>query len=63
LARAEELGNRPERGRAHLGLARAHRDLGASEAARDHGKQAWDTFRDLGVREIETAQAFLDGLE
>nr|BFE84374.1 hypothetical protein GCM10020093_069750 [Planobispora longispora] len=60
LALADASRNRPERARAHDGLARAHLALGHSGEAREHGRLALDLYGELGVPEAEEVRALLE---
>ncbi|WP_067168642.1 AfsR/SARP family transcriptional regulator [Microtetraspora niveoalba] len=60
LALADLTRNRPERARAHDGLARAHLALGHSERACEHGRLALGLYGELGVPEAEEVRAFLE---
>ncbi|WP_440107689.1 BTAD domain-containing putative transcriptional regulator [Streptosporangium sp. H16] len=59
LALADVTRNRPERARAHDGLARAHLALGRSGQAGEHGRLALRLYRELGVPEAEEVRALL----
>ncbi|MEU7895193.1 tetratricopeptide repeat protein [Nonomuraea sp. NPDC049152] len=59
LALANLTRNRPERARAHDGLARAHLALGHSEQACEHGRLALGLYSELGVPEAEEVRTFL----
>jgi hypothetical protein len=59
---AREIGNRRESARAHDGLARAHRELGRRDLAREHAEQARDLYAELGFPQAQAAAAFLAGL-
>ncbi|SEH01122.1 DNA-binding transcriptional activator of the SARP family [Nonomuraea solani] len=59
LALADRTRNRPERARAHDGLARAHLALGHAEQAGEHGRLALTLYGELGVPETEDIRAFL----
>ncbi|MEU4541173.1 tetratricopeptide repeat protein, partial [Streptosporangium sp. NPDC023825] len=60
LALADVTRNRPERARAHDGLARAHLALGRSGQAGEHGRLALSLYRELGVPEAEEVRALLE---
>ncbi|MGS2648804.1 BTAD domain-containing putative transcriptional regulator [Streptosporangium sp. LJ11] len=60
LALTGRTRNRPERARAHDGLARAHLALGCPERAGEHGRLALGLYRELGVPEAEEVRALLE---
>ncbi|WP_187280506.1 tetratricopeptide repeat protein [Microbispora sp. CSR-4] len=60
LALADLTRNRPERARAHDGLARAHLALGHAEQACEHGRLALGLYGELGVPEAEKVRDFLE---
>ncbi|WP_155127194.1 tetratricopeptide repeat protein [[Actinomadura] parvosata] len=62
LAVAREVGYRPEQARAHDGLARAHRDLGQIDLARDHALRALDLYTALDSPEAGETRVFLSEL-
>ncbi|BCJ33998.1 hypothetical protein Athai_15010 [Actinocatenispora thailandica] len=62
LTLAREISYRPEQARAHDGLARAHRDLGHLDIARDHAQQALDLYATLDVPEANEIRALLADL-
>ncbi|MBO3749808.1 tetratricopeptide repeat protein [Streptosporangiaceae bacterium NEAU-GS5] len=61
LALADAAHNRPERARAHDGLARAHLALGRSGEARAHGELALTLYEELGVPEAGELRSLLSG--
>ncbi|MEV7009162.1 BTAD domain-containing putative transcriptional regulator [Streptosporangium sp. NPDC051022] len=60
LALADLTRNRPERARAHDGLARAHLALGHPERACEHGRLALALYGELGVPEAEEVRVLLE---
>ncbi|WP_371680345.1 BTAD domain-containing putative transcriptional regulator [Streptomyces sp. NBC_01276] len=62
LTLARESGYRPEQARAHAGLAHVHRDLGRTDAAHDHARQALDLYTALAVPEAEEIRTFITEL-
>jgi DNA-binding SARP family transcriptional activator/tetratricopeptide (TPR) repeat protein len=59
LALADATRNRPERARAHDGLARAHLELRHREQARAHGELALGLYEELGVPEADEIRSLL----